>query len=680
MSSSEYSRRNPDVVDSLTIATVGTALVRHWLIGLLVAAAAGAAVYWYLMNRDAMYRASASVSFYHAGEQAGAARGGPDIGLINTERDDLTSAPRLRQVIESMKLEQERPYRSVLDPVGVFGSRLSTQSSKDTWILRLSLIDEFPQRAENMLGELIRGYLVDFQKRLQKRTTARRAYLIDELQGVDATIERLRQEGRELRQEFNVLSREPDRNRFTKRLDELQRRHQSLETEQKERSSVAEAFRQRAEEGDWQDLLIDLSSVSARIDAWALLQQHWELWRASQRLFDQRSQTYGEKHQLWQQAAQELSLHREQLTSLVSSLQKHAEAAAAAADRALAASAQELDQAVQSVGRYRTALARLAAIEAELADAQRSRARLGDLRAEQEMNERLASTGPQLVSPPRVGSRPFNKDKRVTLLLAVFLGLLAGSGSALILEWADRVLRADRVGQWLQAPVVAQFPQAKSLGRRGDLVDLLAADAMREPVRLLAAMVTQQAEGDRGTAVAITSAVAGDGKTTVAVLLAVALARAGKQVLLVDADLRLGRLYRVFGLSEQHPGFTFVVDGSQEIEAIETDVPGMSVLPSGPLPPEPLQLLHSGHFPVLVQDWTARYDFILFDTAPVGAAVDAAVVARHVDQLLFVVRDGKTPRTRARQAMQVLEGQRHKLLGVVVNGARDISVTGPYQS
>jgi capsular exopolysaccharide synthesis family protein len=160
---------------------------------------------------------------------------------------------------------------------------------------------------------------------------------------------------------------------------------------------------------------------------------------------------------------------------------------------------------------------------------------------------------------------------------------------------------------------------------------------------------------------------ADDDKSRVAVNLAVVMAQAGQRVILVDADLRRPSLHTCFDVPPE-PGLTGYLisqNGEAALALVETAVPGLQVLPSGALPPNPADILGSQKMEQLLTDLKARADVVVLDAPPVTVAVDASVLGARTDGLLLVVRAGHTRRDRIAQAKELLERFRVRLLGAV---------------
>ncbi|MFQ6015638.1 MAG: CpsD/CapB family tyrosine-protein kinase [Anaerolineae bacterium] len=170
----------------------------------------------------------------------------------------------------------------------------------------------------------------------------------------------------------------------------------------------------------------------------------------------------------------------------------------------------------------------------------------------------------------------------------------------------------------------------------------------------------------------VTSAGPEEGKSTTLANLAVTLAQAGKQVILVDCDLRRPSQHQIFGVRNDR-GFTtmLVVDEAMKNPPLQdTRAPGLRLLPSGPLPPNPSELLGSQRMEEIIASLTKNADIVLFDAPPVIAVTDAAVLASKVDGVLLVINAGKTKRDHAQKAKALLEKVNARLVGAVLNNVK----------
>jgi non-specific protein-tyrosine kinase len=169
-------------------------------------------------------------------------------------------------------------------------------------------------------------------------------------------------------------------------------------------------------------------------------------------------------------------------------------------------------------------------------------------------------------------------------------------------------------------------------------------------------------------AIEVTSAANGDGKTTIVANLSVALAEGGMRVIAVDADLRRPSLHTHFGVSNEQGLTTAVLNEGAPIPLQDTVVPGLRILPSGPIPPNPVEVLGSRRLDRLIEQLRQQADYLVFDTPPAAGLSDAAILAARLDGVLLVVSAGRTRRDLARRAKEQLNRVNAHVLGVILSG------------
>lgn len=170
--------------------------------------------------------------------------------------------------------------------------------------------------------------------------------------------------------------------------------------------------------------------------------------------------------------------------------------------------------------------------------------------------------------------------------------------------------------------------------------------------------------------IAVTSSQQSEGKTVTVSNLAISYAQAGRRMLLIDADLRRPSIHRRFGLSNRQGLTTAIVRGSEPQTFVqESRIPNLSILASGPIPPNPAEMLMSETLWRLIDELKPHYDMIFIDASPVGVVTDAAIISTKVDGTIFVVRAGEIKKAQLTRATDLLKKVNAHILGFVLNGA-----------
>lgn len=270
---------------------------------------------------------------------------------------------------------------------------------------------------------------------------------------------------------------------------------------------------------------------------------------------------------------------------------------------------------------------------------------------------------------------------------SLLAGLLLGVAVAFFASRFDRTVRSVESVEGLGVPVLGVIPHLSSSEERPKPEAKLGLKhanpaqvpeeliVLEEPMspaaetfRMVRTNLAFMSQDDPIRSFVVTSALPLEGKTTVVSNLAITLAQFGRSVLLVDSDLRRPRIHRIFELRNEL-GLTSLVEGHATLsEAIhETKIDGLSVLTAGPIPPNPSELLHSAAFERLRDDLLNHFDWVLFDSPPLGAVTDAAILAPQLDGVLLVVRAGQTTMHSILGARKQLNSVSGRLLGAVLN-------------
>lgn len=294
---------------------------------------------------------------------------------------------------------------------------------------------------------------------------------------------------------------------------------------------------------------------------------------------------------------------------------------------------------------------------------------------ELQVDAALKTGGAQLVTPASVPDDPVEPRPKRTAVLAFVVGSLFALGLAFLFDHLDDSIKTKDELEAVSGglPVLGLIPSISNWKDRRQSMLISAADPgspAAEAYRSLRTSV-QFLGLDRPVEVLlVTSPNASEGKTTTLSNLAISLARAGQQVIVVCCDLRRPRLHQFFGVSNA-VGFTSVLLGEVPLSAALKrirDEDYLRVLASGPLPPNPSELLSSPRVAELVQALRRQADVVLFDAPPVLPVTDAAVLSTQCDAALLVTTANVTTKKQVGRAIEVLQQVDARIVGTVLNG------------
>lgn len=293
-----------------------------------------------------------------------------------------------------------------------------------------------------------------------------------------------------------------------------------------------------------------------------------------------------------------------------------------------------------------------------------------------ELSGQLKGNNVRIIDPAEIPEYALKPNKRSNMMLGLLGGIALGLALAFLVEMLDQTIRTqedieNRLGQ----PFLGVLPQA--VVKNGRIFESMLAKELSltsEAFRNMRTMVDFAGIGGKSKAILVTSTVQGEGKTYVASNLAVALAQLGERVLLIDGDLRRPNIHRAFGLSSEKGLSDYLVSSRHAEDAVgliqSSQIEGLSVMPCGPRPPNPSELLNTPRLGALISWARANYDRVVVDCTPMFPINDTLLWGRHIPSGVFVVRYGATRVPLIRTACQKLQTGGIKLLGVAVNAAR----------
>ena len=333
-------------------------------------------------------------------------------------------------------------------------------------------------------------------------------------------------------------------------------------------------------------------------------------------------------------------------------------------------------------------------------DVSRKDSRLNELRRQVETNRNLyemffnrlkettetrdlASTNATVLDqaqPPTIPAKP--QKKKLTLLSGA-LALLVGIGLAFLLEQLDTTLKSpEEIEEKLGIPFLGLLPFDKTTqSGTGMSYSEDGLSSFAESVRSIRTGVIFGTLNHAKPVITITSAGPSEGKTTAIFNLAASMAQL-KRVLLIEADLRKPQLGKRLNLPSRTPGICNLIVGNEDLTTCIYPIrENLDLIPSGRIPPNPLEMLSSPRFAELIDIFRAHYDMIIIDAPPVGPVSDPLILSRLADAVLFVIRAQKSQVRQVQQAVSKLRRVQAPLTGVILNFADAMKDSGyKYQS
>jgi succinoglycan biosynthesis transport protein ExoP len=279
---------------------------------------------------------------------------------------------------------------------------------------------------------------------------------------------------------------------------------------------------------------------------------------------------------------------------------------------------------------------------------------------------------------------PIAPNKPRNMVIGALLGLLLGTSVAFYLEVFDRTIQNhDDAERFLKTPILATVFWVKQNERIRNPF-LLAAEhptgTESEMFRTLRTNIKFSRPDGRVQALLVTSSGPEEGKSTVSSNLGITLAGGMKKTVIIDTDFRKPKMHRVFGVKNNR-GLVEMLVGEANLEEViqPTAVNNLFVVPRGSNPPNPAELLDSDRMREVIRVLKSRFDFVLFDSPPVGSVIDASILAGQVDGTVMVVEAGKFDAGFIQRAIQQIEKAHGRILGVVINKTKRERLAYYYQ-
>jgi len=311
------------------------------------------------------------------------------------------------------------------------------------------------------------------------------------------------------------------------------------------------------------------------------------------------------------------------------------------------------------------------------------RSYLSKKKLEAEMNAAATVAGAAIVNQAYPSYYSISADSNKTYTFSFLVGLGAGMGLILLVRFLNPYIYDKEAVEGLtKTPIIGvirKFPDYIDQDNRQALSIAKPKSVFAESVRSVRTNLSFLASHKQSKVICITSEISGEGKSFVTINLAGTMALIEKKVILIAADLRRSRLHKAFGVDNKK-GLSSLLSGQHQLQdvLVHDEVHQMDFIPSGPIPPNPSELLHTETMQNLLRELEKNYDYVLVDTAPVGLVSDAIPLIRNSDVNLFVIRSGVSKQRAANIPERLSREYGLNNLAIVLNAFGDDALYSNY--
>lgn len=704
---------------SLSPALILRALRKHWVLVVLCVGVAAAATAAYTARQVKIYQAAATLQLDpQALRPLGGAVSvdqGPEnywsnLEYFATQHQVLTSRKIASLVVRKLGLQRDEAFLDnrpsgashgtgrelpVEAAAEILRGRLTVKPVKDSRLAAVEYTDADPERAQRVLSALLDVYVdqnldasLDSAGKTAEWLDTQLARLKEDLEGQEMALHDFKKTQNLLSVSFDDQS-----NMLRSEIQQLSTAMTALKAKHENVAAKLSVLRSinPADPGDVPQSEIFGSSFGA-------LRGNYLSAQADVRQMEALGK--GANHPEVQTAMVRLETARTALVGEFESIRKGVEADLAAVSRELAGVTQLVASAKKQALDLNINELHYSRLRRSKDNTERVYSLVLERSTESDLSKVMPFNNVRVLDRPLRPTAPVLPSPAKNLAFGVAVGLLFGLMGAVGRELLDRTVRSTEDAERdLGVPALGALPDISS-GHHGAYYTPYGGKGRRKqqnkgasdrppadgPLELLVHSHPKSAVAEAARAIrtnllftspdrpysvlVVTSAGPSEGKTTVAASVAIAMAQTGQRVCLVDCDLRRPRVHKLFHGELQLGVTTALLDPDALDEAIAaTEVPNLSILPAGPLPPNPADLIHSEAFARLLSELRGRFDRVVIDSPPVNLVTDAVVLSTRVDATLLVLRVKRTKRDAARRALRALHDVGAVCPGFVLNAA-----------
>jgi capsular exopolysaccharide synthesis family protein len=575
---------------------------------------------------------------------------------------------------------------------GKIQAGLSVRAIKQTELVTISYEGEHPELAARIVNGISDAYIDWGIERRSEFVGKASTFLEQQVGAFKQEIDEKEKQLQEFGRDIDVVNLDPESNEIVERITQLNR-------------TYTQAIADRVEiEARYHELTGASAIANAEANPTPLISEGRRNLLALEREYEAKLTVYKKDHPVMLDLEARIAEQRQSLTDIiegeVATMKRNAAANLQTARRRERSLKDQFERARREAMALNSVSVEMKNLEMEIATRRELLDQLLRRQSETGMTARMQTTreaNVRVIDRALVPSRPYRPSMNKSLTTGAGAGLTFGVALVLFFHFLDRSIKsAEELERLLGLPVLAVIADLSSKGRRAGIYGYYGrgrrrrGKTSREPTAekakqielvptlnprlgvseayrsLRTALLLSTAGGIK--VMTITSAEAGEGKTATAVNLSAVMAQLGRKTLIIDADLRKARLHRILGVSNRVGLVNVLAEGLELDSALQsTSIDNLTVLPSGPHPPNPSELLASEPMLKLLEQAKTLFDVVIIDSPPVLAVTDAILAGKLSDGVLLCFRAGKVQREDARACRDQLQLAGVRILGTLLN-------------
>jgi capsular exopolysaccharide synthesis family protein len=603
-----------------------------------------------------------------------------DPAFYETQYQLIRGASVARKVVDMIDLEKtygsyfpdEREAFSHLDEAAkknkltnMISGNISVSPIKDSKIVNISYTSESPKFAALIANSVAKAYISEILDMKMSHTRYALEWMTKKAEEEKTKLEKSERTLQQYMKENDIVTLQDKIAITPERLSEFNSQLIQAQTKRKELESLYRKVKNVKIE--------DAETIPAVATDPTVASLRSEILKAEQNI-EELSKKYGKKHPTMIRAREDLKTLKEkreqQIKRVIVSIKNEYDLAKSKEDSLRSALSSTKDEALSLNEKFIQYGVLLREVETnrQLYDALIKRMK------EQSVTEEIQTVNVWVVEKAGIPGKPVRPKKSLNILLGIIVGLFGGIGLTFFFDYLDNTIKSpDDVETRLGLAVLGLVPLLHS--KEGNIEELLfqkPRDAFSEHYKNLRTALLLSSASKPPQNILVTSMGPEEGKTVTSVNLALTIAESDYSVLLIDGDLRKPRVHSIFGLNNTKGLSTYLAGTSKSINIIKSPKENLSIIPSGPLPPNPSELLGSYRLHELMRVLKERYNIIIWDSPPLMTVTDSLILSRILDGTVIVTKAGKTTYDIVRRGLKAIRGRRasdseSRILGVVIN-------------